>query len=404
MRIIISELKKLVKSKIVIVALLLFIALDFTNIYRNYNVSSGFRDMSKVVTEARVVLQKNLDGKITDDKVKLIKTQVEKLSKLEAGEFSEQKEPDSQFMTGYAYYDSYLWGIFNNYLDHGQQYSEELSEKLYTSKENIDYYKGRNDYYVRENTLYQDTYSGRQIEEIYDTENLPDYFQYSFSAILIIIMLLLGVVPVFSGECESDMDIILNTTPLGRRKTILGKISSTLIYTVLVTLIFSVCDFIAFLIFGNMDGLNQKLYALDMFNYTPVDMKVWQFVLVMFAIKLLGMIILSLVFLLCSRLFKNSVTPFITGMIIFVLLMLCRTLFATHTGEVLNMLNPVSLIIYYSYFTSFSVVNIFGSPVFMYQLSVISGILIMTALILLIALMPLKIELPKLKIKRRVRV
>ena len=105
MRIIISELKKLVKSKIVIVALLLFLALDFTNIYRNYNVSSGFRDMSKVVTEARVVLQKNLDGKITDDKVKLIKTQVEKLSKLETGEFSQQKEPDSQFMTGYAYYD-----------------------------------------------------------------------------------------------------------------------------------------------------------------------------------------------------------------------------------------------------------------------------------------------------------
>ncbi|MGO5175127.1 ABC transporter permease [Ruminococcus sp. LCP21S3_E8] len=397
MRIICSEIKKLFKSKIIIVALLLFIALDFTNIYRNYNVSSGFRDMSKVVTEARVVLQKNLDGKITDEKVNLIKTQVEKLSKLESGEFSRQKEPDSQFMTGYAYYDSYLWGIFNNYIDRSQQYSEELSEKLDTSKENIDYYKGRNDYYVRENTLYQDTYSKRQIEEIYDTENLPDYFQYSFSAILIIIMLLLGVVPVFSGECESDMDIILNTTPLGRRKTILGKISSTLIYTVLVTLIFSACDFIAFLVFGNMDGLNQKLYALDMFNYAPVDMKVWQFILVMFAIKLLGMIILSLVFLLCSRLFKNSVTPFITGMIIFVLLMLCRTLFTTHTGDVFNMLNPVSLIIYYSYFTSFSVVNVFGSPVFMYQLSVVSGILIMIALILLIALMPLKIELPKIK-------
>ncbi|MGN0461013.1 MAG: hypothetical protein ACI4HZ_01060 [Ruminococcus sp.] len=404
MRIILSELKKLVKSKIIIVALLLFIALDFTNIYRNYNVSSGFRNMSKVVTEARVVLQKNLDGKITDDKVNLIKTQVEKLSKLETGEFSRQKEPDSQFMTGYAYYDSYLWGIFNNYLDHGQQYSEELSEKLDTSKENIEYYKDKNDYYVQENTLYQDTYSGRQIDEIYDTENLPDYFQYSFSAILIIIMLLLGVVPVFSGECESDMDIILNTTPLGRRKTILGKISSTLIYTVLVTLIFSACDFMAFMIFGNMDGLNQKLYALDMFNYAPVDMKVWQFVLVMFAVKLLGMIILSLVFLLCSRLFKNSVTPFITGMVIFVLLMLCRTLFTTHTGEVLNMLNPVSLIIYYSYFTSFSVVNIFGSPVFMYQLSVISGILIMTSLILLIALMPLKIEFPKLRIIGRVKV
>ena len=84
-------------------------------------------------------------------------------------------------------------------------------------------------------------------------------------------------------------------------------------------------------------------------------------------------------------------------MIILVLLMLCRTLFTTHTGDVFNMLNPVSLIIYYSYFTSFSVVNVFGSPVFMYQLSVVSGILIMIALILLIAFMPLKTELPKIK-------
>jgi hypothetical protein len=389
MSIVRSELKKMWKNPVILIVILIFMALDLFNIYRNYNIKNGVEDY---YVSGQLILENQLDGAITDEKVSTISSNVSTLNEQCDGEFAEQKEPDSQFITGYAFWDLQLWTSYENYIDRAEEYSENLSAKLDTALENVEYYSDKNEFYSIENQLYYNTYNGRQITEIYDTDRLPDYFKYSFSSVLIIVVLLLGVVPIFCNEYECNMNTILLTSYCGRRKTVNSKITASLIFTLIVAILFFLCDFAGFMIFDRIDGLNQVIYAIQGYENIPLNLKVWQFCILLLIMKLIGMWIISLVFLLLSRLFKKSVMPFTCGLVVVFVMMICKVFLTTQTGQIINIFNPITLLTSYNVLSDFNVINAFGNPVFMWQILIFAGLVIMIILCAIISFLPLNIQ------------
>lgn len=397
MKIVKSELKKILKNKVIIIALSLFIALNLFNIYRNCNISN---DVPDYYNNARLTIQQQLDGELTQDKINLINAKVDSLSIQANGEYSAQKKPNEQFLTGYAFWDLNLWTTYQNYIQRVGEYSDTLSLKLETAEKNIRFFSGRNEFYANANRLYYNTYMGREINEIYDTDSLPDYFSYSLSSILIIITLLMGIIPVFCNEYECDMNTVLLTSKCGRLKTVNAKIIAAIIFTFAVIVLFSLCDFIGFMLFNGLDGLNQSVYAIQSYENCPLSINVWQFILLQFVFKYIGMCILSLVFLLFSRLFKKSNLPFICGLIMLFALMLCKVFLTSQTGKYVNLINPISFLTSYNNFSDFNILNIFGVPVFEWQIMIIIGLMLIIVLYAIILLIiPLKMEFKRRRIK-----
>lgn len=94
MKIVKSELKKILKNKVIIIALSLFIALNLFNIYRNCNISN---DVPDYYNNARLTIQQQLDGELTKDKINLINAKVYSLSIQANGEYAEQKSLINSF-------------------------------------------------------------------------------------------------------------------------------------------------------------------------------------------------------------------------------------------------------------------------------------------------------------------
>lgn len=351
------------------------------------------------VAAAQRVLQNQLNGEITEEKTTLINTKIDELTELVNGEFNAQKEPDKRFLSGYAFWDLQLWESYQNYIERASEYADNLEGKIETASDNIAYYKDRNPFYSAENELYFHTYSNRIINEIYDTDTLPDYFSYSFSSVLMVIVLLIGVVPVFCNECECDMHTVLLTSRFGRRRTINAKIFSSVIFTIAVSLLFATADFFAFWSFDGIDGLSAPLYAVQGYENTSLSLSVFQFCILLFIIKTVGILVVSLIFLLFSRLFKKSVVPFVCGLVTFFLLMMSKVFFTNQIGRIINLFNPITLLTSNDLFMDFNVLNVLGQPIFMWQFALFVGMLIVAALFSVIAFLPLKIDI-KLRAKK----
>ena len=188
------ELKKLSKNRLIFVIIAVFVLLDIFNIYRNYNMDNG---VPTGVSRANCEIRKKLNGSITEQKKKRVNLEISNLSKLINSKYKNQKKPDNRFLSGYAFWDLQLWQKYQNYFERAEDYSDNLANNLETANQNIGYYKDKNTFYKNENELYFNLYSGRMITEVFDTDSLPDYFGYSFSSILIVIVLLIGVIPCF---------------------------------------------------------------------------------------------------------------------------------------------------------------------------------------------------------------
>ncbi len=388
------ELKKLSKNRLIFVIIAVFVLLDIFNIYRNYNMDNG---VPTGVSRANCEIRKKLNGSITEQKKKRVNLEISNLSKLINSKYKNQKKPDNRFLSGYAFWDLQLWQKYQNYFERAEDYSDNLANNLETANQNIGYYKDKNTFYKNENELYFNLYSGRMITEVFDTDSLPDYFGYSFSSILIVIVLLIGVIPCFCGEFECDMNIVLNTSVLGGRKTIIAKLISIIIFTITVSVLFFLVDFVSFLIFDGIDGLSAPLYSVQGYENTPVNLSVKEFIALIALFKTIGMLVISMIFSLLSRLFKKSIVPFLCGFSAFFLLIISKAFLTDKIGRAVNTFNPIALLTANNLFVKFDVLMVVFRPVFVWTEVLFAGLTVLVLLFSVTMMLPLdfKVRLKK---------
>lgn len=363
MRIIIFEIKKLFLRKRILIILLMLIIINIIKIYDSHTIYGRFSgDNTAQLESSFSEIYNDINGKMTEEKLNYIISEYKRLEK-EVSDFSFSKEYDTTTYTGYIYGDFSLfkWEFFEplNYLYNYNTYSNSIVSK---ANENIEFYNRKgNDYEVRKNKIISNIYRNRKITEFYDVNGYENLLRYEFSSLLILLICLFALLPVFLNEKETGMQQLLSTSKKGGTATIKAKYISSLLFVLIICMIFYSLDFLSFHVIYGLDGGNSPIYAIEYFKESPFNISIFSFFILSGIFKTIGILGLSMMFLLISQIFRQTIPAFIASIIVTLSLILLNTV------DYINYINPISLISNIDVMRKFSTIGIFETPFQIYQ-------------------------------------
>ena len=295
-------------------------------------------------------------GEITEEKISLLKKESDELAaEVADGLYSTEYDPNRY--TGYIFGDNVL---LNNEIKPKMSYCilyPNTSNKIaLTAYENIDFYKSLGcDFEARKNEKIAEMYKDRYIPEYRTTVWTDTFFNYDFSSLLCIIMLIFGLSASISTEHETAMIQLIISTGKGRKTTV-SKIISAAIYCAILSLYFVVIDIMGINAFLGIDGMNMPIYSAQIFEKTPYNFSFITAIILYAGLRFLSLFLVSLIIMLFSQIFKNSILSisfsFASVIALIVLSTMDRSIF-----------NPVNLFISRTYLEKFEVLNFFNYPV-----------------------------------------
>ena len=379
------EIAKILKNKFVWIFILLFVVLDI------YNISKDFKSYGRMQNDFNKAYYKVYDqvsGRMTDEKISFVVSEYKRTKSIvDSGNFSTEPNQPGTY-TGYIYGDMGMFYELFERMDYAYNYKDRLSKVLDKAKNNVNFFSEKNNIFeVRNNTKIIETYDNRKIDTFYDTDGFKFLINYDFSSLLIIFMIILGLVPVFSGEKFCRMNIIIKTTNIGKRKIIKTKLFSAYIYTFFISLLFLATDIITYAVLFGFDGANNCIYSIDEFIFSPLTIKIWQYLLLAYFIKLICFFVLTSIILLCSTLFSENIFPFVTSAFIIISLLFVNDFIDGKIGQIISIFNPLSLLSTRILFNEYNVVNFMNYPVYkVIPILIVSIILLLCLNILIVVI------------------
>lgn len=354
---------------------LLFVFINLVKFFEIYYYFGGGRyDVagSNSVSDGYDKLYPTYGGLITREKIGGINAEYAEAQK----KLDERGVGDTVYedcYTGYPYGDVEL---FKNYIIPGYEYaifySNTAEEISAAAEDNVLFYNGINDYEVRKNRLISDTFNGRYVDYYVSADGWTTLFDYKFSTILVMLMIVLAFSPIFSGERAGGFDKLIISS--GKRKaSIRAKLLSAGIYTFSVTALFFLLDVLYVALFHGLSCFNAPIFAISEYADCP------------FTITLSGAMLLSFAGWLIAMLFFAALTSFISSFGKNTALSLFLSIAAGAGLIVLSdvipkMFDPLGLAYSSHFFQKFSVENIFGAPVFTAVFAAAFTVLLTTAL------------------------
>lgn len=355
------EFKKLFERKSLPVIFLLLCALNIFNIARSNYIYNPDTEAGKMEI-GRYQLYLNYKGEITQDKIAEIQYGARISEQMvQSGNYDKQYNPD-KYYSGYAYGEAMLRIEMNIELDRLLEYSlqtDEISEKAAGLSDEY----GMSDYYLKQNREIADVYQNRNLNSITNSEGLSKLFEYNFSDILIIILLIIGISHIFTVDKENETDVYLKSSRNGGCISGIAKLIAAAGFTIIICAVFFIIDLATFLIMLRIDGLEQPLYILSDFSSTPLSVSLWQYIILYFAAKLIGMLCIAFSVALIAVFAKKAIPTFGLSVLYVGALMFLKALLTNGTGEYINLFNPVSVLLFPELTKTYSVINLFGDPV-----------------------------------------
>ena len=283
--------------------------------------------------------------------------------------------PDMDKTTSYGGYHEILPAAYTLHFETDAEPLDVTSDTVYgtVSLSNMQFYSEYgNEYLYRENEAIAKLFSGRAVSDFAYTEMYQYYLEYDFSALLVILICLYGLVGVFVSEKEADMDTLLLTTISGGKKTVVAKIIASAFFIVAVCMWFWVLDFAAFSVsFNSLEAAALPLYALQNFEYASVNLTLGQFAILSAGIKTLGMLVIGMSGLLISSKSKNALLPFAMSLVLSVGIILFQEMAAGSGNVLIKVLNPFVLVANSELFRKIEFINIFGTPILSYVMAML---------------------------------
>ena len=339
----------------IIIAFVLFLLVNLSLIYKNYvNGDSGFTGYFMPHSADTVrrwefyrSMHEKLDGTLTAEKADFIINENKRLESIVSdGAFSREYQPDS--------YTGYLWGdyvMISKYFYDPMKYiatysinSDKIVEK---AKDNIAFYeKYGNRYEKAKNEFIADHYSGRKITVFYDSKPWELLFDYNFSDLLILLLLLLGLVPMFVNEKETKMSNLILASKNGKINMTLIKVMSALTFVSFLVFAFSCENMLAFTYLYGLNGHAMPLYAIEKYQYSPLACSVLAFYFLMVLLKIIGFFSFGLfIFLLSSLLSRVIYTYMVSSLFLVGGIYASGYMVSVELGKkVLSFLSPVTLL------------------------------------------------------------
>lgn len=376
MRLIRFEFKKQFCKRSVFLILVLFSIINLLKINSEYRAYSYLSDGNAKQSWNTVYWQlyEKYCGEITLDKINELLAVYEPLAAATADMTANTEMDNPNTMTGNLYSDRNLldkyyvqpMGDFYGY----QSSAKQVAEK---ARENVSLYTERGKTYeARKNAVIYRMYANREISEFAYTEMYNYYLNYDFSTVLMLLVCLYGIVGTFVREKETQMDLLLLTSINGGRKTAVTKIIAVTLFVFLVSMWFSLLDYLGFAAsFHTVAGWNLPVYSISNFAGAAVGINLLQYSLLAATLRAIGVWVLGMLALLLSVFWKNVLLPFVLNLAVYVGLIIGGASSAYSSFLWPKVLNPYSLLTSRVLLGKTEFLNIAEHPVPTCQVSVI---------------------------------
>lgn len=334
---------------------MLFVTLVVMNIFWmewDYRTNAGFTDdFVKVNASDKEEsyykeLHNKLDGKLNSEKVSYVSDEYQKYHSLVSDDYS--KEYDEKMHTGYVFGDYSLLTVhFYNPIKYLVTYKEQNEKFVSIAEDNLDFFTEKNNKYeIEKNTYILEHYKNRNPVCFYETSGWEHLFSYDKSDLFILVLLMIGIIPVFSREEKNGMETIQITSVCGRKMFIPAKLMAHIVVAIVLEFCFCVLNFLIIHMQYGLSGSEMMLYSISDYQYTPFNVSVMEFYLILVLSKCIGFSFITIIMTLIARFVKNTYSVFLL-MIGFVCCFLYFSGFnngITMFEKVLTLLSPFSLL------------------------------------------------------------
>lgn len=369
---IIGELRKIFSQKIVVIVAALLLLINVFNIYYSVVDSSDYW----LLKEAEDKIYSIAEGEIAESNVKALVDYKDKMFN------ANQNNEKIETILGTPLSDYYIAQKVVDKLTAVYNYASsitQLKENVLIQKDVLE--SKNNPYLKRVNEKIEKVYTNREISSFYNTTGYEKYFSYNFSSFLIILIVILGVSTLFSGEKEVGMLQLNLSTANGRIRLTFAKLVACITYSILVGLLFYLSDYIVFSNITTMNGLNLPIYSLDSFEFSPASFSIGSFIFITTMIKIGGIVYISVITALLSSILNRSYVVLAFSLIV-VFAFMYGTAYSTETMIYISLINPINLLTCTKLFETFNVVNIFNYPMFSSSITLIMSCLCVSLILL----------------------
>ncbi|MBQ2799128.1 MAG: ABC transporter permease [Ruminiclostridium sp.] len=371
------EIKKYILKPSVILCLILFLLLNIGKYFELFYHFDGGRAIVSgytALSEGESKLYEKYGGLITDEKIEMLKSEL-KTAEAKLKEYGIIEEPMEGFYTGYPYGDAELFK--NTFIPAYEyaifyfRYSNEISE---AARQNAVYYAEFSDYEVRKNTLISSLYKNRRVDYCVKGNGWSAFFDYKFSSLLVIFLLIFILSPLFSSERAGGFDRLIISS--GKRKAaIRSKLILALLLSFFLTIIFFFEDMLIIDAFSGLDCFNAPIYAVSEFQNCSFDITLFESCVVSAVSRFIVMLCFTSIICFLSTFGKNTA---VSGLLSFSV----GALFVLLSEVLPQSLDIAGLVYTSDLFRGFSVVNIFGFPVFSVVTAILLTLIIATLFII----------------------
>lgn len=373
------EFKKLFRKKAVIIITVFFFAFNIFDITKNYNLYNPFTE-DGLSENGRYELYTAYKGEISEEKYNDIKENyLDALSLVQSGNYDTAYSPD-KYYGGYAYGEAMFKIELFNEVERLISYKEEciiISEEAHSLSDKLSDY---NIYKTINSTISED-FKNRSLNTITNCSNVTVLLDYKLSSLLTIILVLIGTATIFTADYENNTLLYLKSAVNGGRFSVLTKLTASIIFTLLISLTFILTDFTLFAILLKLDGFGQPLYILKEFAFSPFDISIGLYLLLLFASRIIAVIFICLAIAFISLIFKKTLPSLFTSALYVAFLMYLKA-FMTSENININIINPLSLLLLPEITTDYFYIAPFGKPIYLY-IAVISSVIVMWFIMLI---------------------
>lgn len=384
------ELSRLLKSKLVRIALFLLFALYIAlTVY----VTKGMSETRKVDKQVNQYFSEFNEN----DSDSLLDVLEEKASALEDIVFL--PENSERIYTEKGTYGDTLYSDYYIAISASAQakylykdYPDKMIEVVNFSLRQIAQQEDANSYTVKENQKAVKLYNQVRNFQLISCHGMDSWYsasqQYRYFNIFLLLVILVISVDCFSYERNHSMAGFVFSTFNGRTKLFLSKLLTMLIFAVGIMLIITLSDFAIAFRFMGMDALMQPIQATSIFQSAPASITILGFMLAQHGLLLLLMcVIIGICAAVCTVIKNNFAAMIVSALPIAISIGVWTSAMQYNRNGSFNPMIyerfkalrtwlPICLTDSSHYFLEFDYFNLFGEPLNRLMLCVISSVII----------------------------
>lgn len=352
------ELKKYILKPSVIICLAVLLLVNLVKVLEIYCQGSGrqilFSGKGRIEISKDVLYEK-YGGEITQEKIESLKAELA-VAEQKLEEYGIIEEPIENTYTGYPYGDvNLIKDIISSY-EYALLYTNTSNELSDRAAEKAAFYEGRNEYDKRESELYEYCFKGRAADSYINSDAYTNIFDYKFSTVISMLLIVLAVSPIVSKEYVFGYHNLIISS--GKRKKVMhAKLFTAALFTVVMSFVVFLSDVFYWNQLYGLSGFGEPIYTLQEFEMCPFNITLFGALVITFVLRLVFLLMFTFLVTAVSSFCKNDIISMVVSVAAGFLLVIGSELLP-------GMLNPTTLIGPTELFTNMNVCNILDFPVF----------------------------------------